>query len=239
MEINASHYPKHTPKKESPLWVITFVDMLSLLLSFFILLFSMCELKKKQLEHHFPQNFYPEKSPGSPTPEQGNGPFAIQPPPALNLNYLINIINAKIKDISFFKQAFIIPFNDRVILSLPSNLIFDSAKAILKEEPKNALKLLAEGLRTIPNRIQIYGYSDPRPIKGGPYISNWELSLARALSVEKALLDGGYDRPILTQGFLNTEPSLLNKLLKTSQNTTDPNLLLRRVDIALFESGSL
>jgi chemotaxis protein MotB len=239
METNISHYPKYTPKKESPLWVVTFVDMLSLLLSFFILLFSMCELKKKQLEHHFPQNFYPEKSAGSPKPEQGNGPFSIQPPFALNLNYLINIINAKIKDIPFLKQAIIIPFKDRVILSMPSDLIFDTAKATLKSEPQNALRLLAEGLRTIPNRIQIYGYSDPRPIKGGPYISNWELSLARALSVEKALLDGGYDQPILTQGFLDTNPLLLNELLKGSKNQTDSNLLLRRVDIALFESGSL
>ncbi|MDP1723210.1 MAG: OmpA family protein [Alphaproteobacteria bacterium] len=239
METHLTQCPKYTPKKESPLWVITFVDMLSLLLSFFILLFSMCELKKKQLEHHFPQKFYPEKSQGSPIPEQGTAAFNIQPPPALNLNYLINVINAKIKDIPFLKQAIIIPFNDRVILSMPSELIFDTAKATLKKESQHALNLLAEGLRTIPNRVQIYGYSDPRPIKGGPYISNWELSLARALSVEKALLDGGYDHPILTQGFLDTNPFLLDELVKASKNKADSNLLLRRVDIALFESGSL
>ncbi|MDP1975336.1 MAG: hypothetical protein Q8K37_05125, partial [Alphaproteobacteria bacterium] len=74
---------------------------------------------------------------------------------------------------------------------------------------------------------------------GGPYLSNWELSLARALSVEKALLDGGYDNPILTQGFLDTNPLLLDEFVKASKNKADSNLLLRRVDIALFESGSL
>lgn len=230
--------PERNLGSENLLWAISFQDMLSLILAFFILMFAMSEVKKPLSEKDHPKNYFPQQSPGSTIPEQGLGPFNLQPPPALNLHYLINVIHEKIKDIPYLKQSLIIPYRDRVIISLPSDIVFETARANLTKDAQQALLMLAEGLRTIPNRLQIYGYTDPRPIRGGFYISNWELSLARAISVEKTLLNGGYDRPILTQGFSDTSPILLNEL-KNVSTTKDTNSLLRRVDIALFQSGTL
>lgn len=227
------------PKTESPLWVLIFLDMLSLMLSFFILLFSMSEIKKTTQPHENDPTYFPKKSSGSPLPPGGIDQFKIMPPPALNLDYLQAVLLEKLKAINFLKDLRLVPFGDRLILSLPSDLVFTTARADLKDDTKTALYELAHALSTINNRVHIYGYTDARPVRGGDYISNWELSMARALSVEHALRVGGYAQHLVVQGFAETNP-LLKKTLTdamTPNASNAENVIERRVDIVIFQTG--
>ncbi len=88
---------------------------------------------------------------------------------------------------------------DRFIFE--SELLFDSASAVLQIEGKEKLKeigiTLKETTSQIPKEIdwiiQVEGHTDKRPINTAQYPSNWELSTARANSVLKLLLELGFE----------------------------------------------
>ena len=80
----------------------------------------------------------------------------------------------------------------RMMIVLPTDVLFDSGKAIVKPEGRSALERLATALVTIEKReFQVAGHTDNEPIRISGHASNWELSSARALAVTKLLLERG------------------------------------------------
>ncbi len=72
-----------------------------------------------------------------------------------------------------------------VVITLTSDILFDSGKAEIKKEAYPVLDKVAEILTTkIADRnIGVEGHTDNQPIKYSGWKSNWELSLARAVNV--------------------------------------------------------
>jgi chemotaxis protein MotB len=89
-----------------------------------------------------------------------------------------------------------------VKLTLDLPVFFQLGSADLTSSARNALKRLVTPLKKFPNEIIIEGHTDNIPIHGGRYPSNWELSVARAVSVidfftergiaQKKMVAGGY-----------------------------------------------
>jgi len=66
---------------------------------------------------------------------------------------------------------------------MPTPVLFDLGKADIKPEAKAVLHEIAEIIRDKPNEIIVEGHTDNLPIYGGEFLSNWELSAARAFNV--------------------------------------------------------
>ncbi len=81
----------------------------------------------------------------------------------------------------------------RVRLVLTEAVLFDSGKADLRGRAKDVLKSIAEELKKLPNEVQVEGHTDNVPIRAGRYATNWELSMARAYSVIQFLESTGMD----------------------------------------------
>jgi len=81
----------------------------------------------------------------------------------------------------------------RVRLVLTEAVLFDSGKADLRGRAKEVLKSIAEELKKLPNEVQVEGHTDNVPIRAGRYLTNWELSMARAYSVIQFLESTGMD----------------------------------------------
>ncbi|MEI7481906.1 MAG: OmpA family protein [Elusimicrobiota bacterium] len=81
----------------------------------------------------------------------------------------------------------------RVRLVLTEAVLFDSGKADLRGRAKDVLKSIAEELKKLPNEVQVEGHTDNVPIRAGRYLTNWELSMARAYSVIQFLESTGMD----------------------------------------------
>ncbi len=78
----------------------------------------------------------------------------------------------------------------RMVLALPTDVLFDSGKAKLSDAGKLAVTEVTAVLVTLhKRRFQVEGHTDNVPIKTRAYPSNWELSAARALGVVKTMLD--------------------------------------------------
>lgn len=104
-------------------------------------------------------------------------------------------------------------YEDGLVITFPSSVFFDSGNAVLKDNMKRALDIIADKLNEINNDILVKGFTDNVPIKDSMFQSNWQLSAVRAANVvqylnEKDNVDGtrlmavgcGENNPIASNG---------------------------------------
>ena len=72
-----------------------------------------------------------------------------------------------------------------IIIQLRDNILFESGSADIKENSKQILEKISTLILRFDNEIIIEGHTDNVPIHNAKYDSNWELSSARALNVLK------------------------------------------------------
>lgn len=76
-----------------------------------------------------------------------------------------------------------------LVIHLPEFLFFASGEAQIRPEAEPLLDRLAEILRKIPNHVAVEGHTDNRPINTPQFPSNWELSVHRATSLVRYLVE--------------------------------------------------
>jgi chemotaxis protein MotB len=80
----------------------------------------------------------------------------------------------------------------RMVLALPSDVLFDSGSARLSKTGKEAAEQVGAVLAGMGRRrIQVEGHTDNVPIHNDQFPSNWELASARALVVARAMMQSG------------------------------------------------
>ena len=87
-----------------------------------------------------------------------------------------------------------------------TGLFFDVGSAQMKPETIKLLKLVAQEIGRLNNRIMIEGYTDARPYVGKDY-SNWELSADRANTARRVLEANGVrqDQVLQVRGFADRD----------------------------------
>jgi len=80
-----------------------------------------------------------------------------------------------------------------VIVSLSEELVFPSGSAEIQPRAKVGLDNVAEVLGVLTNQIRVEGHTDDRSTNSPAYITNWELSTARATSIVHYLVGKGID----------------------------------------------
>lgn len=116
----------------------------------------------------------------------------------------------------------------RMVLILPTDVLFDSGKAKVGSRGKEALSQVASALGTIKERrFQVAGHTDNDPIRFSGFESNWELATARALQVVKVLTENGMTPGSLSAaGYGEFDPVAVN-------DTPEHKAKNRRIEIAL------
>ena len=228
-----------------PLWLITFTDVMALMLTFFVLLYSMAVPQEEEWSHMTAalntefSKFYSEK--WEEGPQDSINIEKLDFSAALDLEYLQALMTQLVEGERILKDIVLIPQDDRLIVSLPSDLLFDVGKADIRDKGRKALFALGGALSRMKNRIEVIGHSDPRPIpeKSGDdssaFSSNWDLSLARALRAAAVLETVGYRRPIVVRGLSSARYEELPSDMEESKRLD----LARRVDIVIMsDDGS-
>ncbi|HKU42672.1 MAG TPA: OmpA family protein [Polyangiales bacterium] len=87
----------------------------------------------------------------------------------------------------------------RMVLQLPTDVLFDSGSARLSKPGKAAIDQVTAVLEEVSDRrYQIEGHTDNVPIHNAQYRSNWELAAARGLGVLRAMNEAGMDARLLS-----------------------------------------
>ncbi len=116
----------------------------------------------------------------------------------------------------------------RVVLESP--VLFDSGSAELSQEGKSILKKLAPVLKDVTNPIVVDGHTDNVPINTPQFGSNWELSFSRALSVMKCFVSLGFSPNQLSgTGFGEYRPLVPN-------NSDTNRAKNRRIEISVLRN---
>ncbi|MGB0671624.1 MAG: OmpA/MotB family protein, partial [Rhodospirillales bacterium] len=185
-------------------WMITFTDLVSLMLTFFVLLFSMSSLKVGEWEKMIDalsQTLNPSQvETTQPLTTQLNI-GSIFRKRAINLDYLAGVLDEAMREDPLLSQSLLLRLDDRLLIALPGDLLFEPARAILNDRALAAIFNLGGVLRNIGNQVGVNGHTDPIPPGEGLFDSNWELSMARAAAVANALRKSGYDEAIPSYGY--------------------------------------
>jgi len=122
------------------------------------------------------------------------------------------------------------------VINLPASLLFKPGQAkIENEDALLFLKRVALIIQELPNNLEIgiQGYTDNIPPgKNSPFVDNWELSTARAISVLKELIADGVDpHRMFAAGFGEYHPIATNATAKGREKN-------RRVEIHFYGKKS-
>lgn len=113
------------------------------------------------------------------------------------------------KQLSQFAKIDIL--DKKVRLVLADAVLFDSGSAELKPSARSLLKDVAAQLKDLPNPLTIEGHTDNVPVRKGRYPSNWELSMARAYAVLRMMEESGVSPARLSAvGYGEHRPSAPN-----------------------------
>jgi len=224
-------------RKPNTIWMTSLADLLALLLAFFVMVFAMSEIKRDTWDDvldklGYKLNVQTEETETGLTADKNVELFSEQK--AFDLDYLENILSSKLASSSELKDVEIFKSADRLIISFIGDTYFDVGGDNVATELVDATRLLGESLRYVKNRIEIYGHSDPVPMTSTDpdALTNWGLSLARALSVSDILKKSGYSFPIRVYGMADSRFFELQDV----QNDEEKYILARRVDIVIREA---
>ncbi|WP_188456514.1 flagellar motor protein MotS [Virgibacillus oceani] len=246
--------------KGAPKWMVTYSDMVTLILVFFILLFSMSQIDLVKFEaisdsfrNRMIFDFYPSPVPmDNPTEntsieESGRNSNEFETPSQLknindrddtidgkdSLNELMHDVE-KYLDENKLNNVISASRNERgVVLVLQELILFDPGEANILEKGEPFLNKIGSLLSKIPNKVKVEGHTDSKPMKSFRYPSNWELSGARASSVVRYLVNkNGFDESRFTiVGYSDTKPLVPND----SPENMSKN---RRVEIVILEKDN-
>jgi len=212
-------------------WVIVFADISALLLAFFVMIFSMSslEVEKWRMIVSHPTKGDPATEQLRPVPTSTSSMPTVDAPPALPLGYLAQVLNEKLWQDEQSGRITIHRLDRMIVVSLPTELLFQPGKATLTPQAQQALFRVSSALSQIGNQIDIQGHTGPPADDSSGTDWKWRLSLERAIAVGNELKRIGY------QG----NPALLG-LADSRFRYLDPGIpeerrlvLARRVDLVI------
>ncbi len=171
------------------LWAVTYGDLMSYLMIFFLVLFSFSMSKADRTKNRKYEESLGniQKAFGGKADAQRLDRAKAQEKESIVENQLKETVRT-----DELKNLVQLQSNERKVkLVLTEGVLFGSGSAELKEPARRVLAPIAAELKKVPNDIVIEGHTDNVPIKSGRYATNWELSMARAYAVLAFLAENG------------------------------------------------
>ncbi|MGH4121896.1 MAG: OmpA/MotB family protein [Clostridium sp.] len=178
-------------------WLATYGDLVTLLMCFFVLLYSMAVIDQSKAKQAMASlnNMGVFSQQSGTKPSVGNGVLdnnaAIVDSAQQQQQEQMDDLYKEVKQIVEKKglQGDIEVENQSkgVLIRFKDDIIYDTASAELKPGAKAILAQMSDVLKKYKKNIRVEGHTDNIPIRDGKYESNWELSSARAISVVKFL----------------------------------------------------
>jgi chemotaxis protein MotB len=222
-------------------WMATYADTVTLLLTFFILLYSFSSVdaeKFKQIAGSL-QAVLTGK-PGDSLLDFNINNDEVPIESKISEEAAIPVNKGKAEDDMYRKVKEFVEENNLqsvvkivvdtqgVVIQLIDSVLFESGSADIKINSKSILDKIGSLITTFPNEINVEGHTDNVPVRNGRYESNWELSTARAGSVLRYFVDVHHMSPnrFKASGYGEYKPIVPN-------DTPEHKAMNRRVHILI------
>ena len=214
-------------------WLLTYADMITLLLAFFVVLYSMSRVDAGKFE---------KITEALTTAFKGHQDLEAELKQKLSSKFTINkhlkrgdlvVLRKQIEKISQqLELGSSLNTEHRaygLVIHVSESALFSAGEAKIRNKAKKMLDLIVLQLLKVPNHIRVEGHTDNLPINTEKYPSNWELSTFRATSCLRYLLKK-HDFPpekISALGYAEFRPLAPN-------DTEEGRAKNRRVDIVVL-----
>jgi len=230
-----------------PPWVITFADMVTLMMVFFILLFAVGTIEDKKWRQ-IKQSL--SAALGSDTVSEAGlrqGLDVIADPLDDKTVHAVDEVGAmvakEIEEIVSEVEEFV--FKNKLsgevqvssdargaIITISDVVLFPAGQARMTLPGKRKLRQVFDLLKQFDYNVKIEGHTDNSPIRTEKFPSNWELSASRASEVVRMLILDGYPPEKLSvEGFAEFRP-------KAPNNNPENRAINRRIEI-VYQRGSI
>lgn len=233
--MDFNHEEPHKVEK-APIWLVTFGDVVALLLTFFVMLFATTNIPSESWEAvvgTMSDSLQFSSAGRAPNPQSEKAIPVIELEAALPAEYLAAVLRDHLGQDEVLKGAIVRRQDARVVISLFGDSLFGAGNATLNEEAREAIYRLGGVVGNIGNQLEVLGHADPTALEGEDFDANWMLSLKRADAVARELQASGYQRNIIVLGLGDSRYKRLNANLSEARRLE----LARRVDLVLHDTA--
>jgi chemotaxis protein MotB len=244
-------------KENNERWLLTYSDLITLLMIFFVVLYAMSNVDaqkframadslNKALGGGRPAALDINEKPGGPKVIGETTPELSTEKATNNKNESdaenINLENITIEQIKTKLDNYANEYNVQntlvsyieergLVVSIKDTLLFDSGSAVISANAHVLLEKISKVLLDVPNYIRIEGHTDNVPISTKQFQSNWELSVLRATNVLQLMANEGHISPgrLSAAGYGEFRPI-------TPNIDTESHARNRRVDIVILRT---
>lgn len=189
------------PARTSLPWLLTFADVVSLLLTFFVMLYSMSSLKAghwQEMADALSTRPRPSDSRVTSAPTAQYNISTAFRKRAINLDYLQAVVSEALNSDPETRDLKMTLTSERLVISLPPAFAEDGVRP--SEAGEKVLFSLAGLLANFTNPVVAVGHAGGAAPLRSSYSSRWELSVGRAAAFANALRRVGYPHDISVHG---------------------------------------
>lgn len=190
---------KHTQEEGTDSWLMSYADMITLLMCFFIIFVSVSEPKKDKFSLITDGLANKFGAVDMSTPLQG----------------VFSTLQGLVENHQLFRDMAIQKNEKSIEMELASGSFFKRGTAEFLPDKIPVLKEMAEAFKTgayLDYRIIVEGHTSDVPVNGSLYPSNWELSSIRASHIVRYFIEQGMEsRRLVAVGFADSSPKLANR----------------------------
>lgn len=225
------------PRTQS--WLNSYADMVTLLWTFFILLFSLSVLNQPKFEaavQSYSQavgvdigggsSIFPGDGGSSPLPDPG---AALAARELAELRAVGEAFSRELEAAGLSGKVSVEMDERGLIVRFADSVLFDLGSADIRPEAAQALLKVGKFIKDLDNPIRVEGHTDDWPIATEKFPSNWELSTGRAGSVVRFFIEkcGINAEKLQVAGYAEFRPI-------ESNDTPEGRQRNRRVDIVIL-----
>lgn len=212
-------------------WLVTYADMITLLLVFFIVLYALSSrISGEKFDALASSLATSIKKTATPKPSDK---YAFQKDDSKQTRKFKATADAVLESIikTDPKSDVKIDIDQRgLVVSLIDTSFFDGGSASIKPGGAAVLRKVAATFKGLPNDIRVEGHTDSIPIRTARFPSNWELSSARGTAVARFLID-----KVRLPGHRISVGAFADNKPVASNGTAEGRKRNRRVDIIILK----
>jgi chemotaxis protein MotB len=250
-----AHRPEEHEEHHDERWLVSYADFITLLMVLFVVLYSMGQVnveKYKMLAASMRTAFTlggasqvveSQINQAGGTLEDGaSKPIVVPgiPEGPTQTEEVAGQLTAMLSSQNLGNQVSVQTNIEGVMISLSEKLIFQEGQVELPAEALQVLDTIAAMVLPIDNKIKLVGHTNNTPSSNPNYPTNWELSLARATTVAKYLINAGVPpERLIISGQSEYAPVFPNDTEQHKQlNARVEIVIIYKVDSAIIDVNS-